>query len=70
MGKKYQWIALYEFLGLLSDHYHLESCFGRETIVFKSATDLDPIDLLDPFKPWELTTLRERNWEFVPKSNP
>ena len=48
LGKKYQWIGLYEFLGLLSDRYHMTGDYEGEVRLFTSAAQLDPPDLLDP----------------------
>lgn len=48
LSKKYQWIALYEFLGLLSDHYHFQD-FNSRARPFRSAQQLDMSELLDPF---------------------
>ncbi len=50
LTKKYQWIALQEFLGFLSDHFHLRAEFREEKPRrFESANQISPPDLLDPF---------------------
>lgn len=48
LSKKYQWIALHEFLGLLSDHYRFHD-YDDPGATFKSAHQLVESDLLDPF---------------------
>ncbi|MDP2183274.1 MAG: ATP-binding protein [Actinomycetota bacterium] len=53
IGKKYQWIAHYEFLGLLADNYALRPPWGSsESPVYKGPwldflRDIDPTCLLD-----------------------
>jgi hypothetical protein len=46
ISKKYQWIALYELLGLLSDHYQMAEDWGDKPRVFHGAwqitRDFDP----------------------------
>jgi len=50
LTKKYQWIALQEFLGYLSDHFHLRAEFReKQPRRFESANQISPPDLLDPF---------------------
>src|ERR1043165_6258151 len=49
LGKKYQWIAMHEFLGYLSDHYHLTPEWDDDVPLFESARQLSLPDLLDPF---------------------
>ena len=48
LSKKYQWIALYEFLGFLSDHYRFYDYYDPAA-PFKSARQLIGSGLLDPF---------------------
>jgi hypothetical protein len=70
LGKKYQWIAMHEFLGYLSDHYHMTPDWEDEPPLFESARQLSLPDLLDPFawKPDEVETRAE--WEFIQKPAP
>ncbi|MFC5457281.1 hypothetical protein [Prosthecobacter fluviatilis] len=49
LGKKYQWIALHEFLAYVSDHYH--HCLSNEGIEQEPPIrDLRLPDLLDPIQ--------------------
>lgn len=41
IGKKYQWIALHELLGYLSDHHHLFPDRGDEPCTYKGAWQID-----------------------------
>ena len=53
LGKKYQWIALSEFLALLSDHYHPAIASEKPSIVHSDLTLVDAYDpgaLLAPVK--------------------
>jgi hypothetical protein len=51
IGKKYQWIALHELLGLLSDHFHLATRWGsREAKSFAGVWQLGARDF-DPSQP-------------------
>ena len=62
ISKKYQWIALHELLGYLSDHYRMASDWADNELVFKGAwqtyaRDFDPTQpLLDPQEHFDLTT--------------
>lgn len=47
LGKKYQWIALHEFLGFLSDHYHPRPDYDGVIPVALTPQDVH-LDLLDP----------------------
>jgi hypothetical protein len=70
LGKKYQWIALHEFLGFLSDHYHLRSDYDDEVRGFESARIFYSLHLLDPFN-WRTEEVRDRDdWDFTPKNEP
>ena len=69
LSKKYQWIALYEFLGFLSDHYHLHDFNGRVRS-FRSARQLDMSELLDPFVKEPPPDRRATNWKFAPPEPP
>lgn len=64
LSKKYQWIALYEFLGLLSDHYHFHDYDDRET-TFHSARQLIGCGLLDPFVTEPPPEPAKSSWDFV-----
>jgi len=70
LGKKYQWIAMHEFLGYLSDHYHMKPDWEGEPPRFESVRQLSLPDLLDPFI-WSLdeATIR-KDWEFVQRRAP
>jgi hypothetical protein len=70
LGKKYQWIAMHEFLGYLSDHYHMAPDWEGKLPLFESARQLSLPDLLDPFawKPDEVETHRE--WDFIQQPAP
>ncbi|MBC7820401.1 MAG: hypothetical protein IAG10_26245 [Planctomycetaceae bacterium] len=71
LGKKYQWIAFYEFLGYLSDHFHLEKEWENQDGVFRSARDLNPPHLLDPFRPDPVRDDEDEfGWDFVPPPTP
>jgi len=69
LSKKYQWIALNEFLGLLSDHYHFHD-FNRRVRAFKSARQLGLSDLLDPFVSEAPPDDDAITWEFAPQAAP
>ena len=63
IGKKYQWIALHEFLGYLSDRYRMARDFwSKDEPIYKGAwqtgaRDFDPTQpLVDPFKKNYLTS--------------
>jgi hypothetical protein len=64
LSKKYQWIALYEFLALLSDHYRLHDYNDFEA-TFQSARQLIGSGLLDPFVIEPPPAPVESNWNFV-----
>lgn len=63
-SKKYQWIALYEFLGILSDHYRFHDYDDSEAI-FISASQLVGSGLLDPFVIESPPASVESCWDFV-----
>lgn len=62
ISKKYQWIALHELLGYLSDHYRMSRNWSDNEPVFQGswqlyARDFDPTQpLLDPQEQLDLTT--------------
>jgi|GEM_PF-2377813 len=69
LSKKYQWIALYELLGHLCDHFHF-SDYEDTSIPFSSARQLRLRHLEDPFiiePPAEPT---DRSWQFRPSGAP
>jgi hypothetical protein len=65
LSKKYQWIALYEFLGYLSDHYHFHG-YSDHVRPFASARQLGTRDLLDPFVIEPLRRVTPKTWRFTP----
>ncbi len=69
LSKKYQWIALNEFLGLLSDHYHFHDFNGRVR-PFISARQLDLSELLDPFVIDTPPEQAPTTWDFAPPQPP
>ena len=70
LGKKYQWIAMHEFLGYLSDHYHMTPDLEGDPPFFESARQLSLPDLLDPFA-WKPDEIEGRaQWEFTRKQVP
>jgi hypothetical protein len=70
LGKKYQWIAMHEFLGYLSDHYRMRPQWGEKSRLFESARQLRLPDLLDPFV-WRLDEPTVgRDWTFSRKRAP
>ncbi len=75
LGKKYQWIAFYEILGYLSDHFHLSNDYWDESVsTFESARDLNPPDLLDPFGTQRTEQPKDEEddfgWDFAAPSLP
>ena len=61
---------MHEFLGFLSDHYHMTPEWEGEPPGFASARQLSFPDLLDPFI-WKLDEPATRkDWEFVQKRAP
>ena len=64
LSKKYQWIALYEFLALLSDHYRFHD-YDDAGATFRSARQLIGSDLLDPFVIEPPPVPVAATWEFV-----
>jgi DNA replication protein DnaC len=52
IGKKYQWIALHEFLGMISDHFEFKNKFGRvENAKYQGSwqigiRDIDPSSII------------------------
>lgn len=69
LSKKYQWIALYELLGHLSDHYHFIG-WSDNVRIFRSAKDIDPRDLLDPFVIQRMETSTSESWRFTKELPP
>lgn len=58
IGKKYQWIAFYEILAIVSDHYHLyENYYSK---------DIEPINYEGPWSPY----VRDIDPTIVMKDNP
>lgn len=47
IGKKYQWIALHELLGYLSDHYHMKPDWDDKPRIYKGAWQINQRDF-DP----------------------
>jgi hypothetical protein len=68
LGKKYQWIALHEFLGFLSDHYHPKPDYDSSIPAKLTALDLHLPDLLDPILVPETVRSTRDNLQFVPPS--
>ena len=64
LSKKYQWIALYEFLGYLSDHFYFRR-FDEPPAVLRSASQLVGSGLLDPFVVEPLRVYENRSWDLV-----
>ena len=64
LSKKYQWIALYEFLALLSDHYRFHD-YNDSEATFRSARQLIGSELLDPFVIEPPPAPFESTWSFV-----
>ena len=48
IGKKYQWIAMYELLGILADHVYVHKGWGCEAKKYASIEDLDFVRDIDP----------------------
>jgi hypothetical protein len=69
LSKKCQWIALYEFLGYLSDHYHFHD-YSDRVRTFTSARQLGTRDLLDPFVIEPLRRITPKTWRFTPAPRP
>jgi hypothetical protein len=70
LGKKYQWIAMHEFLGYLSDHFHMTPEWEGDPPRYESANQLSLPDLLDPFS-WKPDNPEARKkWEFIRKAAP
>lgn len=69
ISKKYQWIALYEFLGFLSDHYQYHG-YDDEARKFETARQLEPENLLDPFVVSPLPDEEPASWDFVRPPSP
>jgi hypothetical protein len=63
LSKKYQWIALYEFLGLLSDHYRFHD-YDDSDATFRSARQLIGSGILDPFVIEPPPNPAESTWDF------
>ena len=70
LSKKYQWIALHELLGYLSDHFHFGNFHGKVE-PFRTAASLNLSHLLDPFVV-ETTQYypKDFTWRFVPPASP
>ena len=69
LSKKYQWIALYKFLGYLSDHYHFHD-YSDRVRPFTSARSVGGRDLLDPFVIEPLQRFTPKTWRFTPPPKP
>lgn len=69
LSKKYQWIALYEFLGYLSDHYQFIS-WDQKPREFTSAQQLNPRHLMDPYSIERKTNSPDPTWCFVKEPAP
>ena len=70
ISKKYQWIALHELLGYLSDRYRMaHDYWSKDEPLYKGAwqtgaRDFDPTQpLVDPFKKFDLTSDEEQKVE-------
>ena len=48
IGKKYQWIAMYELLGVLSDHVYARGKWRDEKKIYTSIEDLSDVRDIDP----------------------
>lgn len=65
MSKKYQWIALHELLGYLSDHYRMSGDWSEDEPTFRGAwqiwaRDFDPTQpLVDPQEHFDLTAEKD-----------
>ncbi len=64
LSKKYQWIALYEFLGFLSDHHHFTG-YEDEPQPFSSAKQIGVSHLLDPYVIEQPPADLEPYWQFT-----
>jgi len=64
LSKKYQWIALHELIGTISDHYHFT---GWEDHVRKgtSAKEFCEYDISEPFLPDSLRNHEVKKWSFA-----
>jgi len=69
LGKKYQWIAFYEILGYLTDHYHYCEWRYEEAKPFGTAVEFGLPDLLDPVLTEQSATSTRGDWPFA-KSSP
>ena len=69
LSKKYQWIALYEMLGYLADHYHFGETQSKVK-PFLSARQINPRDLLDPFVVEPPRQSVGMSWNFVCPESP
>ncbi len=69
LSKKYQWIALWELLGHLCDHYHFTGWNDR-VVVFQSTKQVASGDLLDPYVMEAPLAQSTDNWSFVPDTAP
>lgn len=65
IGKKYQWIAFYEFLGYLTDHYHYCEYAYSAARPFRSATAFELPDLLDSTLPPSKVRSAREGWDFT-----
>lgn len=65
LGKKYQWVALHEFLGFLTDHYQYRSETIERVVTFRSAKEFSLPDLLDPVLPEPTADTGNNEWAFT-----
>ena len=69
LSKKYQWIALREFLGHLSDHFHFVD-YQENVRPFQTASDVTTRGLLDPFVVDPHHQPKSFPWQFQPSVLP
>ena len=70
LGKKYQWIALHEFVGYLADHFHFDDYTGSPR-PFTTARQLTSLrDLLDSHIPAHARATETSTWSFIPSASP
>lgn len=68
LSKKYQWIAYYELLGHLTDHYHFTDY--QDVVPFRTAADISGRGLLDPYVANPHHGPKDFPWQFKPTTLP
>ena len=69
LSKKYQWIAFYELLGHLTDHFHFTN-YRNEVKPFRKADSITKRGLLDPFVVDPHHQPKAFPWQFKPPALP